>query len=59
MQIKDMYPGFTYTVVLIQEKSVSRYVDTTEIECIHKHFNSKDCNLFLGVNGIFYEFQKV
>ena len=30
-----------------------------EIECIHNRFNSKDCKLFLGITGTFYEFQKV
>lgn len=44
---------------LIQEKSVSRYGNATEIECIHNHCNPKDCELFLGVTGTFYEFQKV
>ena len=50
MQIKD---------ALIQEKSVSRYGDATEIECIDNHFNSKVCKLFLSVTCTFYEFQKV
>ena len=42
--------------ILIQEKSISRYGDATNIECIYNNFNSKDCKLFLGVAGIFYEF---
>jgi hypothetical protein len=45
--------------VLIQEKSVSRYGYATEIKYIHNRFNSKECKLFLGVNGTFYEFQKM
>jgi len=45
--------------VLIQEKSVSKFGYATEIECVHNHFSSKDCKLFLGVTGTFYEFQKM
>lgn len=44
---------------LIQEKSVSRYGDATAIECIPNDFSSKDCTLFLGVTGTFYDFQEV